>query len=229
MLHSFLANAQSIEQVDKVLDKLEQRLLDDESETFSANDRNSVTTIAPKKEATTKMKFDKEIVYGNTRDSDELAKLAALISQLETRTDTLASNVQRTKQKVIDDATVDNYVAVEAGLTETDAAAIKTLNVRIDGFDVYGLHDATGLWLPSKSVGIYAGPLKPGNHRLDVELRLVLRHAKGLPLNSDVFRYVNKSFNFVIPNGRLQSRFMLQIVPPSKESGQADATFKKVL
>ena len=124
---------------------------------------------------------------------------------------------------------INNYVSIDAELIETDKSAIKSLQIKLDGYELYSLSDAAGMWLPSKSVPVYAGPLQPGAHRLDLEVRLVLRHNPELPLNGDVYRFINKSFNLDITGGSSNSRYIIAIKPPEKLEESPDATIKEVL
>src|SRR5262249_59557781 len=128
--------------------------------------------------------------------------------------DQLASNVQKTKQGILDDAKIDNYVSLEANLADTDAAALKNLSVKLDGYAVYELSDASGLWMPSKTVPLYAGPLQPGVHRLHLEARLVMRHKPGVPLNNDVYRFVNRTFDLNVGRGAHNPRHVIASTPP---------------
>jgi hypothetical protein len=83
--------------------------------------------------------------------------------------------------------------------------------------------------MPTKKVPLYAGPLQPGNHRIDLEARLVVRHKDGIPLNGDVYRFINKTFDMIVPGAAGTARYTLAITPPAKLDGSADATLKEAL
>jgi hypothetical protein len=155
--------------------------------------------------------------------------LGTAISELENQVDKLASNVQKTKQTILDDSGIDNFIALEAHLDDTDASSLKTLIVKLDGYAVYEMQEASGLWMPSKIVPLYSGPMQPGAHRIEIEARLVMRHKQAVPLNSDVYRFVNKSFDLNIPGGVVNSRYIIAIKPPEKIDGTASATMKEAI
>lgn len=224
-----LAEGADVSQVDGVLDRLEKRLLDQEADGLTFAEKNAPPPSAAPGEKTTKYTYKKDKIEASVSEQEKLKALTAVIADLEGQVDQLASNVQKTKQSVLDDAKIDNFITVEAQLNDTDAAALKTLNIKLDGYPVYELHDASGLWLPSKSVPLYAGPLQPGAHRLDLEARLAVKHKEAIPLNADVYRFVNKSFEIQVPGGTTTPRYVITLVPPAKAGDDADATIKEAL
>ena len=217
--------------VDSILDRLEKRLLDQEADGLTFGERQSDPGFLkrPLEKSSKQFKFKGGKVEASTPDKEKLKAIDLLIKDLERQVDQLAGNVQKTKQTVVDEAAVNNYVSVDAELIETDKAAIKSLQIKIDGYELYSLSDAAGMWLPSKSVPVYAGPLQPGAHRLDLEVRLVLRHNPELPLNGDVYRFISKSFNLNITGGSSKSRFVIAIKPPEKLDENPDATIKEII
>jgi hypothetical protein len=217
--------------VDAIIDRLEKRLLDQEGDglTFSEKSDNDYI-VKPSTKPSKTYKFDKgQKIEAAPTQMDELKSVGSLVTELETEVDHLASAVQKTKQQVLDEAAIDNFVSIEASLADTDEAAIKTLTVKIDGYSVYELAEAAGLWMPSKSVPLFAGPLQPGTHRLDLEARLVMRHKQPMPMNSDVYRSVNKTFDVTVGGGNANARWILAITPPQAMDGAADATLKQAL
>jgi hypothetical protein len=218
-----------LKSVDSILDRLESRLLDQESDGLTFGEKlPPPDTGAP----ATRYKFDgkgRSKVEGKTSEQTELRAIATMIDELESQVDQLASSVQKTKQSILDEAGIDNFIALEARLTEADAAALTALTIRLDGFDVYAVQDASGLWLPAKMIPLYAGPLQPGRHRIDLEARLAMKHDAAMPLNGDVYRFVNKSFDITVPGGTVNTRYVISILPPAKLDGTADATIKEAI
>jgi hypothetical protein len=216
-----------LNQIDSILDRLEKRLLDQEAEGLSFGEKEAIDgTIGYEKSPDAKIKGKKVTVDGTLESQERMRNLAKVIRDLENQVDQLASSVQKTKQGILDDSAVDNFVTFEAQLSDTEAASIKTLNVKLDGYPLYEMSEASGLWMPSKSVPLYAGPLQPGNHRVDVEARIVVKHKKALPMNGDVYRFVNKSFDVAITSGTNNNRYVITIIPPEKIDGTAEATMK---
>ncbi len=229
LLSTFVkAESEDVIEVESILDRLEKRLLDQESESLSFGEKSSVPDLKEKPSRT--MNFDKkEKIVGTTPEMRRLNKLAALVSALESDVDKLTAKVQKTKQKILNDSSVDNFVSIDARLLEPETASIKSLSVKLDGFHIYELQESSGLWLPSKEVPLYAGPMQPGTHRVDLEARISLKHKKGLPLNSEVMRIVQKSFEIAIPGGTAGNKYLISLNPPKGGKGDATASMKEVL
>jgi hypothetical protein len=221
-----LAQDEAAQHVDSVLDRLEKRLLDQESDGLTFGEKTSPKAMEG--EAATKYDFTKrQKVVGSTKSQESLKSIGSAVAELETQVDQFSANVQKTKQSILDEAHIDNFITFEATLADTDAAAITAIAVKLDGFGVYELKEAAGIWMPSVLVPLYAGPLKPGNHRVDVEARIVVKPKKALPMNGDVYRFVNKTFDVAIPGGAKTSRYILSITPPEGADGKPDATLKE--
>ena len=224
--------AAALSGVDSVLDRLEKRLLDQEADglTFGERQNDPAFLRTPEVAAPKKTyRFGSTKIEATPKQAERLKEVGKLVAELEAQVDQLASSVQKTKQSVVDDAAIDNFVTMAAQLGDTDSATIKNLTVKLDGFDLYALSDSSGLWLPSKNLPIYAGPLQPGNHRVDLEVRLVMRQEQNLPLNGDIYRFINKSFDITVTGARSNARYIIAIKAPDKLGDSADATLKEAL
>ncbi len=215
--------------VDSVLDRLEKRLLDEESEVLTFGERELPPPSKDEEQAAQKIKMPKKTVEAEAEETARLRELASAVSQLETQIEQLAADTSKTRQRIMEEARVDNFVSIEARLTTESLASIRSMRVRLDGYDVYEVSDEAGLWLPSSKIPVYNGPLQPGSHRLDVEVRLVLKQREGLPLNSDVFRMVSQSFELKIPDGKIRSRYLVNIAAPKDGSDKATATLETIV
>jgi hypothetical protein len=215
-----------LNQVDSILDRLEKRLLDQEADGLSFGEKEAIDGSVGYEKPDAKINGRRVAVDASTVDMDRMKSLTKVVADLEGQVDQLASSVQKTKQGILDDSAVDNFVTFEAQLADSETASIKTLNVKLDGYPLYELSEASGLWMPSKSVPLYAGPLQPGNHRVDLEARIVVKHKKALPMNGDIYRFVNKSFEVAVASGTTNNRYVITITPPEKLDGTAEATMK---
>lgn len=227
-IYSFIAKAQDadVNEVENILDRLEKRLLDQESDSLSFGEKSSIPDL--KEPASKQMNFEKpDAISATSNEAQQLDKLAKLVSTLEAEADRLASNVQKTKQSILSDSKIDNFVTLDARLENPDSASIKSLSVKLDGFAIYELQESSGLWLPSKQIPLYASPLQPGTHRVDLEVRLSLKHQKGLPLNSDVLKIIQQNFEIAIPGGTSGNKYLITL--NSINEKEATATLKEVL
>lgn len=159
-------------------------------------------------------------------DKTDMTDVAKQVAQLEIDTDDLASRVQKAKQTIFEEANVSNFVEIEARLPSGKEAALKTLEVKLDGFEIYALDDASGLWLPTAKFPVYAGPMQPGNHRVDLEARLVLRQKGNVAVNNDSYRMISKSFDIGVPDGSAERRWVIDIAVPDTAEGKVEAALQ---
>jgi hypothetical protein len=223
------AQKADVSQVDAILDRLERRLLDQETEGLTFSEKNAPPAPLSDKTPVSVYKGEKTRIEASSGTDQRLKDVGRLVTELEQQVDQLAGNVQKTKQNILDDAAIDNFVSLDASLPDTDQAAIKSIVVKLDGFKLYQIDDAAGLWLPSKSIPLYAGPLQPGNHRIDLEARISMREARVLPVSGQVYRFINKSFQWSVPGGQTNARYTITIIPPDKLDGVADAKLQESL
>jgi hypothetical protein len=223
-----LAQDPELQKADSILDKLERSLLDQSPDSLSFGEKVKAKTPPTTKSSVPVYTYESTSPIESDAGSIDFKSLTRLISDLENQVDKLASSVQATKQKIVDDASIDNFITLEAGLTNSDHAAIKNISVRLDGYNVYAIDDASGLWMPSKHIPLYAGPLQPGTHRIDVEARVVMKHKKSLPLHNDVYRLVNKTFEVSVPGGSVNRTWRIEFEPPKSVEQGVTATLKQL-
>jgi hypothetical protein len=226
--------APQTDSVNNVLDRLEKRLIDQEAEELSYRDRPEVTPNArttnnktsTREKSTKSQKFKKENITGGAPEYTGIQGIGQLVTQLEAQVDQFAQSVQKSTQSIVEEARIDNYIDIEARLSDPDRASITTMVVKLDGFNIYQSQDSSGLWLPSAAIPLYSGPFPPGNHRLDVELRLAKKSSGPLPIHEDVYHFVSKAFDIVVPIAKEKKRYIIQIKPMSEEGKGFDASLE---
>jgi len=214
---------QEIEKVDSVLDRLEKRIIEEEGAGLTFGEKSLTGSDDEGNGAKIKIKGSPARVSGELPEAKKLRDIASGIAQLESEIDQLSSEVQRTRQKIMEEARVDNMVLIETLISGKDTASLKMLRVKLDGYVIYSVSEESGLWLPAKSVPLYSGPLQPGSHRLDFEARIAVKESTSLPLNSDVSRFVSQSFDLRIPDGRQTTKYTVTIDPDTNSAGKASA------
>ncbi len=207
---------------DSILDRLERRLLEQEREavSFDAN------LNSPDKPAKTSYRYNQKIIKENTPSSDDLTKLTAAVTELEAQVEYLSSQVHQAKQKILQDASINNLINIATRLESPDSMGFRSLSVTIDGHKVYEQNAAMGLWIPEESIPLFRGPMQPGNHRIDFEARIVQKSKESLPIQTDTFHQVNESFNFEIPEGQVSKKWEIALSDGSSQGTQTKAEFK---
>lgn len=217
---SILARSKSSE---NILDKLEQRLLDQEREALSFD---SGLSSLGQKPADTSFKFRPKYIDELTPSNQDLKKLAATVTDLESQTEYLASRVQRIKQHIYQDATIDTLVDITTQVEQKDQLTYRSLDVSIDGEKVYQHSTALGLWIPEDSIPLYRGPMQPGAHRIDFEARLIQKQDKGLPIQSNTYNIIKETYRFDVSKAPGQKKWVILLKGGSKQDESASAEFK---
>jgi uncharacterized FlaG/YvyC family protein len=200
--------------IDNILDRLEQHLQDEEADVLGGQGGQGG---APSQ----KIRGKEQKIHAKDEKAEKLSKLATAVSELEDQIEKLATDVQLSKQKALQNAKVDNYVEIEAALADPQQLGVRTLAVTIDNYEVYGLNEATGLWVPTNQLPIFAGPMQPGKHEVKVTARLVLRDSNNMPLNKSVQKNIDQSFTIEVPNGSTEKkRWVIKLAPPTAKAGQ---------
>lgn len=180
-------------------------------------------TATEKTDAVEQQSFKKVTITGTTGDKDGFKDIAASIAGLGKDVDQLKANVQKTRQGILQDSKTNNFVEMEARLQADELASLKSLEIKLDGYSVYDIDDTAGLWMPTRRMPVYSGPLQPGSHRVDVTARLVMRQDAKLALDGDAYRIINKSFDIKVPDGKYKKRWVINIKPPTGKNSKADA------
>jgi hypothetical protein len=216
--------------VDNLLDRLEHKLIEQES----GIDDPGLTTPSISKSPTKgmspshkKQSFPKAKITGSPPSINALKELDHSLTQLESEIDQFAQSVQKTSQSVIDESKVENEVHLSAQLAQPDSTVIKKMFVKIDGFKIYELTEPGGLWLPTAALSLYSGPFAPGTHRLDVELKLSKKTKDPLIVIDDVVHFVSRSFDLEVPVGRSVKRYLVKISATNQDSNPYDASLEE--
>lgn len=216
-----------LEKVDSVLDRLEKRILEEEGEGLTFGEKSLGSKDDDRPTIKIKMKGEGGKTLGELPEAKQMREIASGISELEVQIDQLTADVQRTRQKILEEARVDNIVLIETNIKGADTASLKMLRAKLDGYVVYGVSEEGGLWIPARSAPLFSGPLQPGSHRLDIEARIAIRESANMPLNTDVSRYISQSFELRIPDGKQTTKYTVVIDPSTDGTGRATAKLEE--
>ena len=198
------------------IDKIEAKYLNEESQGLSF-DEKAKRSYPPAEGDVEVQRFATSKIVGSV-PATKLDMTKNALAKLEHQIILLDRDIAQTKQKVIEKTSANNYIDIKTIFGPSDAAAIRSLSVKLDGYEIFELGTAAGLWLPSKSLPLYSGPLKPGDHRIDIHAVAVLRKKDGMPLNEGAFREGTKSIPIRIPDGIVRQRIVVEIQPPKTAS-----------
>lgn len=210
---------------ESILDKLERRLLEKERGALSFGEAPSKIDS---KKPVTKYKYKNFYINERLPKTADFLKIEKAITELESQTEYLASQVQAIKQKILQDASINNQIAIHTIIDDKNEVAFKNLTVSIDGHPIYQQNAALGLWTPTRKIPLFRGPIQPGEHRLDFQARLIQKNHSNLPLHKDSYHMVNESFNFRVPGGQFTKTWEIRLHTPGRNEYKAKAIFKAV-
>ena len=223
------AAATSPSDVESILDRLEKRLLDQEGQVLTFDEKKAFSRkgVKRKEKADRVLQFEEAKISTELPEVGRIQEIATLVQKLDEDVERLANEVQGAKQKVMENAKVDNFIEIEANLEDPDKTAIRTLSVTLDGYEVYSLDEAAGLWMPKTKIPLYAGPMQSGKHKLEVHARLIMRESQGLPINQSIYKVVKKSADILVPDGIVKRKWRVNLAPPTKVGKPAKATIQR--
>jgi len=213
--------ASSQRNIESVLDRLEQRLMDQDRESLSFGEEPRKG--APPKGAATRFQYPPQDIVARDGDERELIQVTSALAELDQNVDAFAGEVQRFKQKILEEVAVDNFVSIAGTMEKPDAAVLRMLRLKVDGFTVYTIDEATGLWLPRAEIPFFSGPLMPGAHKVELEARLGRRRTADLPVADDTFQAINRTFDINMPDGKVKKSWLITIKAPDPGKARGDA------
>ncbi len=216
------SQSQDVAKVESILDRLEERLLEQEGDPFSIKGAKMDELRTKSPEVT----FSGQTIYAEGDDLSRIKDIGEAIGKLEQQVESLSARVHRSRQHVVDLARLSNHVAIEVKLPEGDAAALQYIAAFIDEFEVYRLEDAGGIWMPGKATPIYSGPMTPGSHKLRILARMSLRESNGIPVQTPLTRTIDQMFEVNVSSENAKQRLAIEITSPKTLDGKATAVLK---
>ncbi len=175
------------------------------------------------------VQMPRDVFATDLPEAERIREIAENIGAIELQAEQLASDVQRIKQKAIEDANINNNVRIEVHLPgSSDEASIRQMRIKIDGYEVYTVDDSAGLWLPSNAVPVFSGPIAPGDHELDIDASVTLKMRDKLPLHATQNRHIKQKITLNVPEGQVNKRWRIDLKPgktadaPSTASAQSN-------
>jgi hypothetical protein len=199
--------------IENVLDKLEQRLIDKEASPLTFDETENAKN--PQKETTkTKQKYAPKSaarISGQTPSGRNIQELQKKLGEYDSRIDLLEADVRKLRAGVYEDSATDNQVMLEVKAGNQSKFIIRTLHARLDGNTLYNQMDAAGLWMPTRSVPVFFGPLQPGEHRVDISATIAPLSADGLEMPSWKQKSLQQSFTFALSDGKARKSITIEI------------------
>jgi hypothetical protein len=213
-------------QIENVLENLEKRLTDKDDLQPQPNSPSAVSSHQKKGESYEGSNPNR--ISGHTPSGKNIQELQKKINEYEARIDILESNVQKFKSDVADTSATDNQVKLEVKSKKQSNFIIRTLIASLDGNTLYNQVDASGLWMPTKTVPVFYGPLQPGDHRLDVTATLAPLSESGLEMPTWKQKTLQQSFTFSVADGKIRKGIIVELSDTKGDGSQPQAELSEV-
>jgi len=203
---------ESAENLDKVLDKLEKKLIDkDDLATPKMNGPNEEVKVNKPQTTQQVTPTSPEKIKGRTPAAKNLKEIQSKITEYDNRIEILEADLRRIKSNLYDSSITDNQVMIEVRASETSKFIIRDLVAKLDGNAIYSQMDASGLWMPSKSIPLFYGPLRPGDHQITIAATIAPIATDGLELPTWKHKSFEQNFSFSVADGKIRKSFSLEI------------------
>ena len=158
------------------------------------------------------MRVSFENILSNAAAAQDLLEIT------EEEINRLSSDMERMKQIIGQNTTLDNVVEISTELKNPKETVIRELVIKLDGYQVYKLNPDVGLWVPRTTIPIYTGPLKQGKHKVNISARLARVVGKDLPIDDNTFNIITQEFTINVPSGKFQKGYKISIKKPVKDT-----------
>lgn len=205
--------------LDNILDHLEKKMSDQDTlqlpDTTNSSEKRM---LGGSKKARDLAPQPPSVSQKSESGQKTIKDIRSKISEYDNRIEILESDLRRLRANIYDASVTDNLVALEIRSAETAKFLIRDLRANLDGHTLYNRQDASGLWMPSKSIIVFHGPLRPGDHQIDLSTVLVPLSSDGLKLPTSEHRTLDQSFRFEIPEGKQRRQLTLEISNTADEN-----------
>ncbi len=206
-----MASYQSLcaeEQVDDILDRLEQKLLESKQESLLLNDNwNKPIRASESKEIVLK----EQKIKGNLPAQKELQQIGSAIDKVENEVERLSSDVEKLKRIIGSYTKTNSQINIYVEVTDPSKTSLREIDIKLDRFPIYKLNPDVGIWLPRQKIPIFSGPLDPGKHSIALTGRMARVVDENMPVDDNIFHIFDQEFTIEIPQGRIRKDISIKL------------------
>lgn len=158
--------------------------------------------------------------HKNTANSEakNLNEIQSKIQEYDHRIEILEADLSRLQASLQNYAATDNLIQIIAKSSAEESFIVRGLTVKLNGRLIYDQLAPSGLWMPSKSITLFQGPMQPGTHRLDVVAVTSPLEKDGLKLPSNQQKLAEQTLSIIVPEGKSRKTFLLNITGGDKST-----------
>lgn len=216
------ADRSGTEKSDSILDKLEQKLLEQEASTLN------ITAPSRKKILPTKQSYKapETQISGKLPLEDEFAAIDKSVQEIEAQVEDLSQRVEKIRSDFIDKSQQSSLIELQLQLENPEETFLKELTISIDQHVVYEVREDLSPWQMRPQISIYSGPLAPGNHLVTFKARVVRKEKDKIPLDQNIYHIYNQNLSLDIPVGNARRGYRIRIGKPEEQNTFAKAALE---
>jgi hypothetical protein len=213
------------ESTESILDRLERKLMEQEAATLRIT---APPVSASKNNKAPVQRFDMpaSIMAAPLPHEAGFDGIAKELRELEQDADELSGQVEKLKADFLAMADKGNFVEIKLVIEDPNAMVVRTMALTIDKHPVYETQDREGQWIPGPEVLLYAGPMEPGTHELNLKGRIVRRYESNVPLDQNLYHAYDQNLQVVVPTGAFRQGYRLKLAKPEKQNIHAQAVLE---
>jgi hypothetical protein len=208
------AKKKTLDEFEKTIDRFEAEMMRRDRENFTVGEgnRDSIRADEPFTDIQGKgLKIESAIPGGK-----DLENIGNALSRIDSDIDALAKDVEAFKAKAFQTSSVSNLIDIDVALSNPEKTRLKSLVVKLDGFELYSVNDSNNLPLPATVVPVFSGPLQPGNHKLQIDARIAVNDSSSsIPLNSFAYKHATSELDLAVTDGKLNKRVIIALHGPA--------------
>jgi hypothetical protein len=210
---------------ESVLDRLERKLMEQEAAAL----RITAPPAAPHKNGKApvqRFEMPASVMAAPLPHDSGFDGIAKDLRELEQDTDELSGQVEKLKADFLAVADKGNFVEIKLVIEDPNAMVLRSMALTIDKHPVYETQDREGQWIPGPEILLYAGPLEPGAHDLNLKGRIVRRYESNVPLDQNLYHAYDQNLQVVVPTGAFRQGYRLKLAKPEKQNIHAQAVLE---
>lgn len=213
------------ESTENILDRLERKLMEQEAATLRIT---APPVSANKTGKAPAQRFDMpaSVMAAPLPHEAGFDGIAKELRELEQDADELSGQVEKLKADFLAMADKGNFVEIKLVIEDPNAMVLRSMALTVDKHPVYETQDREGQWIPGPEVLLYAGPMEPGTHELNLKGRIVRRYESNVPLDQNLYHAYDQNLQVVVPTGAFRQGYRLKLAKPEKQNIHAQAVLE---
>lgn len=210
------------ESTENILERLERKLMEQEAATL----RITAPPLSSNKNSQAPVKrFDMpaSVMAAPLPHESGFESIEKDLRELEQDTDEISGQTEKLKADFLAMADKGNFVEIKLVIDDPNAMVVRSMTLTIDKHPVYETQDREGQWIPGSEILLYAGPMEPGTHEINLKGRIVRRYESNVPLDQNLYHAYDQNLQVVVPTGAFRQGYRLKLAKPEKQNIHAQA------